>query len=127
MAVTTSQIRNLLNRPPHLVEDTINEYLTMRTLEADKIARNSNYNIATANQVTTADKEEFIKASVACDCLTVLIDTIPSLVVEDGGANDTRFRFQLKRFQERADRFRDLIAEPNSSAFATDKTVTRQE
>ncbi len=36
MAVTTSQIRDLLNRPRGLNEGTITEYITIRTAEVNK-------------------------------------------------------------------------------------------
>lgn len=126
MAVTTSQIRDLLGRPQGLPEGTINEYITMRTNEADAIARTSNYGIAEANQVTTAQKEDYIKAAVCTDVLTVLIDTLPMDGV-DRKANDTRFKTQLDGFLRRASDLRAVIAEPNAAAFATSSSATRLE
>ena len=128
MAVTTSQIRDLLNRPTGLVEGTITEYINMRDREATKIARTSSYNIGTDHQVTTDLKEDFIKAAVCVDCLIVLIDTLPSdLEPNQRTVSDTRFREQLNAFKERMATARQNIAEPNAAAFATDSTATRQE
>lgn len=128
MTVTTSKIRDLLNRPPNLVEGTITEYISMRTHEADKIARTQQYGIAAANMVSASDKEEYIKASVCVDVLTVLVNTLPHHTMPDAKeGTDDRFRRQLEQFQIRADRFRSLIAEPNAAAFHVDQTVTRVE
>ena len=101
MAVPSSQIRDLLGRPQGLPEGTVTEYITMRTNEADVIARTNKYDIATANQVTTAQKEDYIKAAVCTDVLTVLIDTLPMDSI-DRKANDTRFKTQLDAFARRA-------------------------
>ena len=128
MTVTTSQIRDLLNRPPNLVEGTITEYINMRTIEADKIARTNSYDIATDNQVTTAQKEEFIKAAVCADVLSVLVNTLPGLTMPDARqGTDDRFRRQLEQFQLRAADLRAMIAEPNAAAFVVDSSATRQE
>ena len=43
MAVTTDNIRDLLNRPRGLVEGAISEYISLRTTQVDQIARNANY------------------------------------------------------------------------------------
>ena len=128
MTVTSTQIRDLLNRPPNLVDGTITEYLTMRTLEANKIARTQQYGIAAANSVNAADKDEYIKAAVCVDCLVVLVNTLPHYTMPDAKeGTDDRFRRQLEAFQTRADRFRTLIAEPNAAAFDVDSTATRVE
>ena len=128
MAVTTTQIRDLLNRPTGLVEGTITEYIDMRGREADKIVRTNSYNIATAQQITTDLKDDFVKAAVCVDCLIVLIDTLPSDVTPNQRTNsDSRFREQLLAFKERMATAREIIAEPNAAAFATDSTATRQE
>lgn len=128
MTVTTAQIRDLLNRPPNLVEGTITEYITMRTEEANKIARTSSYGIGTDHQVTTANKEEYIKAAVCADVLTVLVNTLPHHTMMDAKeGTDDRFRRQLEHFQLRASDLRTLIAEPNAAAFAVDSSATRQE
>jgi hypothetical protein len=128
MTVTSTQIRDLLNRPPNLVDGTITEYLTMRTLEANKIARTQQYGIAAANSVNDADKDEYVKAAVCVDCLAVLVNTLPHHTMPDAReGTDDRFRRQLEAFQTRADRFRTLIAEPNAAAFNVDSTATRVE
>jgi len=128
MTVTSTQIRDLLNRPPNLVDGTITEYLTMRTLEANKIARTQQYGIAADNSVNDADKEEYIKASVCLDVLTVLVNTLPHHTFPHAKeGTDDRFRRQLEQFRIRADRFRRLIAEPDAAAFDVDKTATRVE
>ena len=128
MAVTTAQIRDLLNRPPNLVEGAITEYITMRTEEANKIARTNSYGIGTDHQVTTANKEEYIKAAVCADVLVVLINTLPAHTMPDARqGTDDRFRRQLEQFQMRAADLRTLIAEPNAAAFATASSDTRQE
>ncbi len=127
MAVTTANIRDLLNRPPHLVEGTISEYITMRSNEADKIARTSEYDISADNQVTTAMKEDYIKAAVCGDCLAVLIDTIPvNITGNEQTRSDTRYREQLRTFLERAAELKKLIAEPDGAAFVVKTTTTRQ-
>lgn len=128
MAVTTSQIRDLLNRPPNLVEGTITEYITMRTEEANKIARTNSYGIGEDHQVTTSNKEEYIKAAVCADVLVVLVNTLPHhtmLKAKEG--TDDRFRRQLEQFQLRAADLKALIAEPPAAAFVVDKSKTRQE
>tara|TARA_R100001440_G_scaffold5671_1_gene12070 strand:+ start:561 stop:947 length:387 start_codon:yes stop_codon:yes gene_type:complete len=128
MVVTTSQIRDLLNRPPNLVEGAITEYINMRTEEANKIARTSSYGIGTDHQVTTANKEEYIKAAVCADVLVILINTLPGLTMPEARqGTDDRFRRQLEQFQMRANDFKALIAEPNAAAFAVDSSNTRQE
>ena len=128
MTVTTAQIRDLLNRPPNLVEGTITEYITMRTEEANKIARTNTYGIGVDHVVTTANKEEYIKAAVCSDVLTVLVNTLPHHTMMDAKeGTDDRFRRQLEHFQLRASDLRTLIAEPNAAAFAVDSSATRQE
>tara|TARA_Y100000401_G_C8159255_1_gene143411 strand:+ start:101 stop:487 length:387 start_codon:yes stop_codon:yes gene_type:complete len=128
MAVTTSQIRDLLNRPPNLVEGAITEYINMRTVEADKIARTNTYGIGVDNVVTTANKEEYIKAAVCADVLVILINTLPAHTMPEARqGTDDRFRRQLEQFQLRAAELKALIAEPNAAAFATESTATRQE
>ena len=83
MAVTTSQIRDLLNRPRGLNEATISEYITIRTAEVAKKSRKATYVGGTVNNVPDDTlKESAIKFIVAVDCLRVLIDTIPTYVPE---------------------------------------------
>jgi len=128
MTVTTSQIRDLLNRPPNLVEGTITEYITMRTTEADKIARTNSYGIGEDHQVTTAQKEEYIKAAVCADVLVVLVNTLPHHTMPGTReGTDDRFRRQLEQFQMRAGELKAMIAEPNAAAFVVDSSATRQE
>lgn len=128
MAVTNAQIRDLLNRPPNLVEGTITEYVNMRTIEANKIARTSSYGIGDDHQVTTAQKEEFIKAAVCADVLAVLINTLPHHTMgETRTGTDDRFRRQLEQFQARAAELKAMIAEPSAAAFVVDKSASRQE
>ena len=79
MAVTTAQIRDLLNRPRGLNEATINEYVTIRTAEVNKKARGANFGVTADNAPTDALKESAIKFIVCVDCLRVLIDTIPAV------------------------------------------------
>jgi hypothetical protein len=128
MTVTTSQIRDLLNRPANLVEGAITEYITMRTNEADKIARTATYGIAPENAVTTTNKEEYIKSAVCADVLVVLINTLPAHTMPEARqGTDDRFRRQLEHFQLRSSELRQLIAEPNASAFVVDSSATRQQ
>ena len=128
MAVTTAQIRDLLNRPPNLVEGAISEYITMRTNEANKIARTNTYGIGVDHVVTETNKEEYIKAAVCADVLVVLINTLPAHTMPDARqGTDDRFRRQLEHYQLRAADLKALIAEPNAAAFATESTATRQE
>lgn len=127
MAITNAQIRDLLGRPPGLPEGTITEYISMRTNEADAIARTNKYNVSDDHKVSTAEKEDFIKAAVCVDVLTVLIDTLPysTMSMEERQNNDTRFRYQLDTFKERAAVMREIIAEPPAAAFSTHSSDTR--
>ena len=126
MAVTTTQIRDLLNRPRGLNEQTITEYLTIRNNEVTKSARGSLYGVAAANQVSTALKDDAVKLLVCVDCLQVLIDTVPSYYPEKKqGVIDIRFRAQLTAFKQRAVEALDQIAEVGGSAFYTKSTKTR--
>ena len=104
MAVTTSQIRDLLNRPRGLVEGTITEYITIRTAEVNKKARKADYVGVTSDDAPSDTlKESAIKFLVAVDCLRVLIDTIPTFVPEkERGTQDIRFAAQLNSFQKSA-------------------------
>jgi len=128
MAVTNTQIRDLLNRPRGLNEETITEYVTIRTAQINKIARSSAlYTISTDNQITDALKESAIKFSVAVDCLVVLIDTIPSYYPQnEQGANDQRFRDQLRRFQKQADEMIAVIKDKGLAAFHIKALKTKQ-
>lgn len=128
MAVTTDNIRDLLNRPRGLNNATIDEYITMRTEEVNKKARSTEY-LATdsANAVTTAQKESAIKALVCADCLLVLVNTVPSFYpAEEQKAVDQRFQFQLKEFRQRASDLLNMIAGKGGTAFVTKATDSRQ-
>jgi len=127
MAVTTAQIRDLLNRPRGLNEGTINEYITIRTAEVNKKTRQADlFGVTDTYAPDTTVKESAIKFLVCVDCLRVLIDTIPAVVPEkEQGVSDIRYNQQLKSFQAQADSALALIAEAGGSAFYTSSTTTR--
>ena len=126
MAVTTDNIRDLLNRPKGLNEGTISEMITIRTNEVKKVARGSRYGVTADNEVTTDLKEGAIKMLVALDCLNILINTVATYYSEDErSVYDRRFAEQIKTFQTRADQALKLISEGEGSAFASGKTTTR--
>jgi hypothetical protein len=127
MAVTTSQIRDLLNRPRGLNEATISEYITIRTAEVSKKSRKATYVGGTVNNVPDDTlKESAIKFTVAVDCLRVLIDTIPTYVPEkERGTQDIRFAAQLQSFQKSAMQAMSAIEEKGGSAFKVKATKTR--
>ena len=126
IAVATSEIRDLLNRPRGLNENTISEYITVRTHQVNKVSRDSYY-VATASAVVDDDlKNNAVKMLVCTDCLTILIDTVHSYFPEkESGAHDRRFRFQLEQFRERADIALKEISEAVGSAYAEYKSTTR--
>lgn len=128
MAVTTSQIRDLLNRPRGLNEATIDEYLTIRTAEIGKAARSASlYGIASASAVSDTVKESAIKFMTCVDCLRVMIDTIPSYVPEnEQRQQDIRLTTQLRSFEKQAQSLLDQISEAAGSAFYVDSISTRQ-
>ena len=81
MAVTTAQIRDLLNRPRGLNEGTISEYITIRTAEVNKKTRQADlFGVTDTYAPDTTVKESAIKFLVCVDCLRVLIDTIPPIM-----------------------------------------------
>lgn len=127
MAITNDNIRALLNRPRGLLEETITEYISMRTLEVDKKARSSTlYGVSPTNAVTEELKEAAIKALVTLDCLSVMIDTIPTYYpAKEQGPIEQRLRSQLKVFQARSESLLGEIASKGGTAFATKKTNTR--
>jgi hypothetical protein len=129
MAVTATQIRNLLNRPRGLNEETIDEYITIRTDDVNSVARSSTlYGIAEGNEVTDTAKESAIKFLVCCDCLRIMIDTIPSYVPEnEQRQQDIRLNAQLRTFEKRADELLARISEGAGTAFVVSKTSSRQE
>lgn len=128
MAITTDNIRDLLNRPRGLNNATIEEYITIRTAEVNKKARSTEYLAAdSANAISTEQKEAAIKSLVCADCLLVLVNTVPSFYPsEEQKAIDQRFQFQLKEFRQRADDLLDLISGKGGTAFVTTSTDTRQ-
>ena len=127
MAVTTDNIRDLLNRPRGLNNGTINEYITIRTAEVNKKARASGlYGVGADDAPTDALKESAIKMLVCVDCLRVLIDTIPAVVPEkEQGTSDIRFNRQLSSFEASANKAMGLIEEAGGSAFAVKTTASR--
>tara|TARA_A100001201_G_C4065577_1_gene194054 strand:+ start:421 stop:855 length:435 start_codon:yes stop_codon:yes gene_type:complete len=127
MAVTTAQIRDLLNRPRGLNEGTITEYITIRTAEVNKKARAAGYVGGTADNVPdTTLKESAIKMLVCTDCLRVLIDTIPAWVPEkEQGTQDIRFAAQLRSFEKQSLEAIRAIEEKGGSAFNLKSTTTR--
>ena len=126
IAVTTTEIRNLLNRPRGLNENTISEYITVRTHEVNKVSRDSYY-VATASAAVTDNlKNNAVKMLVCTDCLVVLIDTVPSYWPEKNQAvHDRRFQHQLQQFRERADIALKEISEAMGSAYAEYQSTTR--
>ena len=126
MAVTTTQIRDLLNRPRGLNENTISEYITIRTAEVNKKARASGYVGVTTNAPTDALKESAIKLLVCVDCLRVLIDTVHTVVPEkEQGQQDIRFAKQLTSFEKDANNALRAIEEKGGTAFKVKATTTR--
>tara|TARA_R100000734_G_C3308560_1_gene99181 strand:- start:1020 stop:1457 length:438 start_codon:yes stop_codon:yes gene_type:complete len=126
MAVTTDNIRDLLNRPRGLNNGTITEYITIRTAEVNKKARVSGLFGVTGNAPTDTLKESAIKFLVCVDCLRVLIDTIPAVVPEkEQGVSDIRFNRQLSSFEAAAEEALGLIEEAGASGFVVKKTASR--
>tara|TARA_R110000824_G_scaffold328189_2_gene515028 strand:- start:1758 stop:2195 length:438 start_codon:yes stop_codon:yes gene_type:complete len=127
MAVTTAQIRDMLNRPRGLNDGTITEYITIRTAEINKKVRAATYIGGTvANVPTDALKESAIKMMVCADCLRVLVDTIPAWVPEkEQGTQDVRFNQQLKSFEAQALEAIRAIEEKGGTAFKVKATTTR--
>lgn len=127
MAVTSNSIRALLGRPKGLLEETISEYIDYRTDEVDKIARTELYLVDDTYSVTSAQKENAIKMLVCVDCLTVLVDTLPSQFnkADDARFYDRRFQYQIDVFRKRAEEALRMVADKAGSAFATSKTSSR--
>tara|TARA_R100000951_G_scaffold31705_2_gene27136 strand:+ start:707 stop:1093 length:387 start_codon:yes stop_codon:yes gene_type:complete len=127
MAITNDNIRDLLNRPRGLNEATITEYISIRTEQVNKSARNTAF-LATdsVNVVTTAQKESAIKALVCADCLQVMIDTLPSYVNEnEKKEQDIRLTAQLRGFNKRGEELLALISEVGGTAVKFSQTKTR--
>jgi len=120
MAVTTDNIRDLLNRPRGLNEATITEYITIRTEQVTKTSRkttSSGLAADSTNAVSTAQKESAIKALVCVDCLQVLIDTSPSYVRDsEKKEQDIRFAAQLNSFSKRAEEMLAVVQEKGGMA-----------
>ena len=117
--ITVAQIRDLLNRPRGLNHNTIVEYLNIRIAEINKKSRASGYvGVTSDNAPTTTLRESAIKLLVCCDCLRVLIDTIPAVVPEkEQGTQDIRFNKQLETFEKQAAEALALIEEKGGTAF----------
>lgn len=126
MAVTSDNIRDLLNRPRGLNNATITEYITIRTAEVNKKARAADYVGVTTNAPTDALKESAIKFMVCVDCLRVLIDTIPAVVPEkEQGTSDIRFNKQLASFEKQAEAAMAAIEERGGTAFYVKGTTSK--
>ena len=128
MTVTKDNIRDLLNRPRGLNDATIDEYITLRTAEVNKIARGTEYLASdSANAVTTELKETAIKSLVCVDCLVVLVNTIPTYYPQgEQQAVDQRYQFQLKSFEERSKSLLDMISGKGGTAYFSTATDSRQ-
>jgi len=127
MTVTSDNIRDLLNRPQGLNEATITEYISMRTEQVNKSARNNAFLAEdSTNVVTTAQKESAIKALVCADCLQVMIDTIPSYVNEnERKQQDIRLTAQMRGFIKRGEEMLALVSEVGGTAVKFSQTKTR--
>ncbi len=127
MTVTTDNIRDLLNRPRGLNDATITEYISMRTEQVNKSARNNAFLAEdSVNIVTTAQKESAIKALVCADCLQVMIDTLPSYVNDsEKKEQDIRLTAQLRGFIKRGEEMLALISEVGGTAVKFSQTKTR--
>jgi hypothetical protein len=127
MTVTIDNIRDLLNRPRGLNDATITEYISIRTEQVNKSARNNAFLAEdSTNVVTTAQKESAIKALVCADCLQVMIDTIPSYVNEDEKKQqDIRLTAQMRGFVKRGEEMLALISEVGGTAVKFSQTKTR--
>lgn len=127
MTVTIDNIRDLLNRPRGLNDATITEYISIRTEQVNKSARNNAFLAEdSVNIVTTAQKESAIKALVCADCLQVMIDTLPSYVNDrDKKEQDIRLTAQLRGFIKRGEEMLALISEVGGTAVKFSQTKTR--
>jgi hypothetical protein len=127
MTVTTDNIRDLLNRPRGLNNATISEYITIRTEQVNKSARNDAFLAdSSVNAVTEAQKESAIKFLVCADCLQVLIDTSPSYTdSSERKEQDIRFATQMRAFERRANEMLSLISEKGGTAVVVKNTKRR--
>jgi len=128
MAVTTTQIRDLLNRPRGLNEATITEYLTIRNAEITKKARKVDYVGGTADNVPSDTlKDSAIKFMVCVDCLRVLLDSVPAIVddeIQQRQMNQV-YTKQLSSMEKAALEAIRAIEEKGGSAFKVKATSTR--
>ena len=126
-SISPRVIRDLLNRPRGLNAATIIEYLNIRIAEINKKSRESGYvGVTSDNAPTTALRESAIKFLVCCDCLRVLIDTIPAVVPEkEQGTSDIRFNKQLASFEKQATQLVALIEEKGGTAFQVKATTAK--
>lgn len=128
MAVTTTQIRDLLNRPRGLNEATITEYLTIRNAEIAKKARKVDYVGGTADNVPSDTlKDSAIKFMVCVDCLRVLLDSVPAIVddeIQQRQMNQV-YTKQLSSMEAAALEAIRAIEEKGGSAFKVKATSTR--
>ena len=83
--------------------------------------------VTSTNAPTTTLKESAIKFLVACDCLRVLIDTIPTWVSneKEHTVKDTRFNKQLTSFEKAALEAIRAIEEKGGTAFKVKATATK--
>jgi len=127
MAITTDNIRDLLNRPRGLNNGTITEYITIRTAEVNKKARVAEYfGVDATGAPTDTLKESAVKFLVCVDCLRVLIDTIPAVFPQkEQGTSDIRYNKQLASFEKSAEDALKAIEEKGGSAFKTGTTASR--
>ena len=128
MAVTTTQIRDLLNRPRGLNEATITEYLTIRNAEIAKKARKVDYVGGTADNVPSDTlKDSAIKFMVCVDCLRVLLDSVPAIIddeIQQRQMNQV-YTKQLSSMEAAALEAIRAIEEKGGSAFKVKATSTR--
>lgn len=128
MAVTTTQIRELLNRPRGLNEATITEYLTIRTAEVTKKARKVDYVGGTADNVPSDTlKDSAVKFMVCVDCLRVMLDSVPAIVddeIQQRQMNQV-YTKQLSSMEKAALEAIRAIEEKGGSAFKVKATSTR--
>jgi len=126
MTVSIDNIRDLLNRPRGLNANTVSEFITVRTNQVEKMARDDYYVATASAAVTTALKEGAIKMLVCLDCLIILVDTIATYYPpQEHKENDRRFRHQLEAFEKRADEALRLISEAQGSAYAEYNSASR--
>jgi hypothetical protein len=128
MAVTETQVRALLNFPRGLLKETVEEYITLRTEEVTKNARGQLFGVTSDNAVSATLIDQAIKMLCAADCLSVMVDTIPTYFPpKEQGPMEQRFRHQMKDFRDRADELMKTVSEKGGTAFFVGKTNTRQD